>query len=293
MKMRLLVLGGTRFFGKQAVRAMVEKGYDVTIATRGQKGDDFGESIKRITINRFDAASLKEKLQGHYYDVVFDNLCYAPNDVKHLMEAMEGGMGKYIVTSSLAVYDKGIGHKEESFNPYAYPITYGERTDFSYAEGKRLVEAVCYQEYKHIPTIAVRFPVVIGKHDYTKRLYFYVEQIAKGKNFDAPGRAEPMSFITEEEAAEFLMLLIESSYVGPINGASHGEITVEKIIQMIESQAGKKACIDKKSEVYGPYSTFGNVTLDCTKAIGLGMRFRGVQEAFEEIINYDLDNFLN
>ncbi len=32
---RVLVLGGTRFFGKHLVAALLQAGYDVTIATRG------------------------------------------------------------------------------------------------------------------------------------------------------------------------------------------------------------------------------------------------------------------
>ncbi|MED1852411.1 NAD-dependent epimerase/dehydratase family protein [Brevibacillus borstelensis] len=34
---KVLVLGGTRFFGKRLVKGLVDSGYDVTIATREGK----------------------------------------------------------------------------------------------------------------------------------------------------------------------------------------------------------------------------------------------------------------
>ena len=39
---KVLVLGGTRFFGKHLVEALLQAGHDVTIATRGITEDSFG-----------------------------------------------------------------------------------------------------------------------------------------------------------------------------------------------------------------------------------------------------------
>lgn len=281
------MLGGTRFFGKQAVQALIKRGYEVTIATRGQQADEFGDGVQRIILDRTDRTSLEKALEGLTFDVVYDNICYAPNEAKALLEVMEGRMGKYIVTSSLAVYSEGEHLTEEYFAPYHYPIVYGNRNDFSYAEGKRLIEAVIYQEFK-VPAIAVRFPVVIGTHDYTRRLVFYVEHTYNETPYTALRYDEPMCFITEEEAGEFLALLAEADFVGPINAATNGSITVKEIIEMIEAKAHKKANLVESSSHIGTYSDFSNVTLDCNKAVALGMRFREVHEAFDEVITYDL-----
>lgn len=285
--MKILMLGGTRFFGKQAVQALIKRGYEVTIATRGQQVDEFGDGVQRIILDRTDRTSLEKALEGLTFDVVYDNICYAPNEAKALLEVMEGRMGKYIVTSSLAVYSEGEHLTEEYFDPYHYPIVYGNRNDFSYAEGKRLIEAVIYQEFK-VPAIAVRFPVVIGTHDYTRRLVFYVEHTYNETPYTALRYDEPMCFITEEEAGEFLALLAEADFVGPINAATNGSITVKEIIEMIEAKAHKKANLVESSSHIGTYSDFSNVTLDCHKAVALGMRFREVHEAFDEVITYDL-----
>lgn len=282
--MRVLVLGGTRFFGKKAVHCMIDKGYDVTIVTRGILKDDFGMSVNRINVDRTDAVTLNEALKDKSFDVVFDNICYAPNDIKTFFEIMGNRIGKYIVTSSLAVYEKGLNLVEEDFNPYTYEIKYGNRDDFSYGEGKRLVEAIAYQEYE-IPTIAIRFPVVIGENDYTKRLAFYVDHITNEQEFTAFGQEEPMSFITEDEAGMFISELISSNFVGPINAASQGSMTVKNIIDIIENKSQKKAKLSSNSTDIGPYSQYGNATLNTTKALEMCDVFNDVKANFEDVID--------
>ncbi|MCX7773710.1 MAG: NAD-dependent epimerase/dehydratase family protein, partial [Clostridia bacterium] len=53
--MNVLVLGGTRFFGVHLVKALLQKGHDVAIATRGNAKDAFGSRVERITIERTTA----------------------------------------------------------------------------------------------------------------------------------------------------------------------------------------------------------------------------------------------
>lgn len=41
--MQILVVGGTRYFGKYTIKALLQKGHAVTIATRGNAADPFGD----------------------------------------------------------------------------------------------------------------------------------------------------------------------------------------------------------------------------------------------------------
>ena len=70
--MKILVLGGTRFFGKHLVKKLLDN-HSVTIATRGITPDYFGESVSRITLDRTDPHSLQAALHGLEYGVVDDN----------------------------------------------------------------------------------------------------------------------------------------------------------------------------------------------------------------------------
>lgn len=227
--MNILILGGTRLFGKVLVRNLIERGHNVTIATRGLTQDSYGDLVTRIIIDRENKKSIEKALEGKYFDIIYDNLCYSPNSARDLCDVIEDKTDRYIIISSSAVYKFNKNIKEEEFNPYIYKVIYGDRNDFSYAEGKRLSEAVVFQNY-NIKTVAVRFPVVLSKDDYTKRLYSYVENNILNKSTNINNIDSNLSFISDKEAGDFLAWLSNVDYVGPINAASYGSITIKEII---------------------------------------------------------------
>jgi len=56
--MKILVLGGTRFFGVHMVKTLLDYGVEVTIATRGNAKDKFSDRVHRIKLDRTDILSL-------------------------------------------------------------------------------------------------------------------------------------------------------------------------------------------------------------------------------------------
>lgn len=287
---KVLVLGGTRFFGKVLVEHLIAEGNQVTIATRGRTKDEFASQVQRLIVDREDKISLEKALQGKVFDVVYDNICYSPNAVRDLLNVLRNSTKKYIITSSLATYKRAKNIKEEAFDPYNYPIRNGETKDFSYAEGKKLAEAVAYQEF-NIPTIAARFPVVIGENDYTKRLEFFVEHILDQTPIYIGNPKGEMCFITEEEAGGFLAWLGDLEIEGPINASCDKSITIEKLIGLVEIKLGKKAiCVPgKDAGVQDPYSVYSDSLLDSTKAKELGFKFKNVEEEIERLVQYYIE----
>lgn len=49
--MKILVIGGTRYFGIHMVNKLLEQGHEVTIATRGKTPDSYGDKVERIKHN--------------------------------------------------------------------------------------------------------------------------------------------------------------------------------------------------------------------------------------------------
>ncbi|WP_000721876.1 NAD-dependent epimerase/dehydratase family protein [Bacillus mycoides] len=283
---KILIFGGTRFFGKRLVESLLEAGHDLTIATRGLTVDPFGSTVKRAVVDREDEGQLQKILEGESYDVVYDNLCYSPNAAKIICKVLHNKVKRYIVTSSMAVYEPSLSLKESDFNPYEYPIVYGERKDFSYSEGKRLVESVLFQ-HATFPVIAVRFPVVIGENDYTKRLWFYVENIIKRKPFEVEDIEGDMSFIHEKEAGRFLAWLSSIDVSGPMNACNSGVISMREVIDFVEENTGMEAYIEAKGENIAPYNGITNCTLDNTRARELGFQFRELKLDIHNILkNY-------
>ncbi|TPV38806.1 NAD-dependent epimerase/dehydratase family protein [Bacillus dicomae] len=282
---KVLVLGGTRFFGKHLVEALLQEGYDVTIATRGITEDPFGSAVKRLTVDREDEQQLANCLEGKSYDIVYDNLCYSSNAAKIVCEVLKGKTKKYIMTSSMAIYEPALNLLEEDFNPYGYAIAYGDRNDFNYGEGKRVAEAVVFQQAT-FPVVAVRFPVVIGENDYTKRLQFYVEHIVKQESIAVDHLDGKLSFIHEEEAGQFLAWCGMKDIEGPINACSNGVVSTREIIHFIEENTGIKALVQKVGDNGAPYNELINCTLHNGKANELGFPFRELKIEIEKVLHY-------
>ena len=271
----ILVFGGTRFFGKALVQRLINKGHVVTIATRGQTKDDFGSSVKRMIVDRENKESLMKAIGNKNFDVVVDNICYSPDDAKIAIEVLAGKVGKYVVTSSMAVYEQeGNSLVEDAFDPFRYRVAKGSRYDFTYGEGKRLAEAVFFQQ-ANFPVVAVRFPVVLGKEDYSKRLFFYCDRII---NKQALHISEgELSFVLDLEAARFLEWSCENDYSGPINACSNGTISIKEIITYIEGISGEKAILSESGEE-APYNWVANYIVSNERASQLGFQFENVND---------------
>ena len=82
--MNILVIGGTRYFGKHLVSDLLRQSNNVTITTRGLTRDCYGAGVSRICVDRTDCNDIARKLSGHSYDIVYDNIAYSSNDVKLL-----------------------------------------------------------------------------------------------------------------------------------------------------------------------------------------------------------------
>lgn len=285
--MNILILGGTRLFGKVLVRNLIERGHNVTIATRGLTQDSYGDLVTRIIIDRENKKSIEKALEGKYFDIIYDNLCYSPNSARDLCDVIEDKTDRYIIISSSAVYKFNKNIKEEEFNPYIYKVIYGDRNDFSYAEGKRLSEAVVFQNY-NIKTVAVRFPVVLSKDDYTKRLYSYVENNILNKSTNINNIDSNLSFISDKKAGDFLAWLSNVDYVGPINAASYGSITIKEIIEYIEKSTGKKMIISSDG-INGKYNGIFDSNLDISRVESLGFKFNNIKEYIFNLLEYYTD----
>lgn len=269
--MKILVLGGTRFFGVHMINSLLSKGHNVTIATRGKASDPFGQKVERATVERTSSDSLAKTFSDKYFDVVCDNLAYCSNDIKYLLDNIK--CGRYIMTSSASVYfNQTLNTEECEFDPLSYPLKWCSRQDYPYDEVKRQAECALFQVYPLFSSVAVRFPFVIGEEDYTQRLYFYVEQTIQGNSMDLDNADEQLGFIHSAEAGDFLAWTTEQKFIGTINGNSFGTISLQEIINYIEQKTGKKA-IFSPNGLKGPYNGQKSFCLDINHAKNLGYEF--------------------
>lgn len=282
--MRVLVIGGTRFFGIHTVNALLAQGHDVTLATRGNSKNVFGNKVSYICIERTDPESMRNALAGHHFDIVIDKLAYCSNDIKYALDALD--CDKYIQMSSTAIYEpKHIDTKENDFNPLSKQLIWCGRFDFPYDEIKRQAEYALWQKYNHKNFIAVRYPFVIGIDDYTKRLLFYIEHTINGIPMNIDNIDCQMGYIESKEAGEFMAFLVDSDYTGAINGCSNGTISLKEVIEYVEKKCNVKAVLSADGDK-GPYNGEVEYSINTDLAKSIGYNFSNLNDWIYDLIDY-------
>ncbi|MEH7305964.1 NAD-dependent epimerase/dehydratase family protein [Neobacillus drentensis] len=283
-----LILGGTQFVGKRLVQLLLDEGIEVTIATRGITADSFCDQVSRLKISREESDSYTLAFQDKSWDVVYDQTCYSSQEALDTLKALEGKVQKYVFTSSQAVYEFGTNHKEENFNPLEFTPTLKGRREYvgyvGYQEAKRAAEAILFQQAK-VPVVAVRFPIIIGKDDYTNRLKFHVHHVKNEKAMFIEHPDFRYSFIDSEEAAKFLLMIAKSDYQGAINPGSSDDISLSEIVTLIEAHTETKAIIQLEGDP-SPYNLPGSWSVDTSRATSLGYKFTSLNPLLNRLIDF-------
>ncbi len=274
-EMNALVLGGTGFLGTRLVNALLKNGHRVSIAARGITRDAFGNRVHRIRADRTAPCSMAAALRETSYDVVYDNLAYGARDVSTVLDAVSCGL--YVMASSAAVYTLRPGLREEDFRAETYSPSRTGHENISYAEGKRAAESVLAREYASRKTLAVRFPVIMGPEDNTRRLQFYAEHLLAERPMMIDNPDSRMSFIPVEEAARLLAFAAENQVQGVLNAASEGTVSLREMLAYIEARTGKAPVLDERGDP-APYNGIGDYSLCLDRAEKSGFRFSHVRD---------------
>lgn len=287
MMKKVLVLGGTRFFGRKLVELLIAAGHDVTIVTRGQLENPFKGNVKHIMVDRRNESAFRQAVEGLNFDIVYDNICYSPNEAKAFCDIFNGRIKKLVFTSTLSTYEMdGLAKSESDFDPYNYEIRMGNVEDFTYGEGKRQAEAVFFK-YAHFPVVAVRFPIVMGLDDYTKRLHFHIERVAKGEPIGFVNTDAEMSFILAEEAASFLQWAGLNDVEGPFNATAHGSIALKDLMVLVEEATGNRAKIVLvgNDDIRSSYAIPASWYMTTNKAQEAGFVFSQLHDWLPELVD--------
>ncbi|MGH2349108.1 MAG: NAD-dependent epimerase/dehydratase family protein, partial [bacterium] len=182
--MKVLIIGGTSFFGRHLVERFMERGDAVTVFTRGRKRPAFWERVTHLRGDRTDHGTFVQTLRTLTFDAVIDNVAFQPEDVAAAVEAFRDRIGHYVLTSTGSVYDF---KRPQHFRP----LTEDEadltlRGDMEYAEGKRACEQAVHAA--PFPWTVIRPPVVQGPGDPSARGWFWIQRVADGQPVLVPQR---------------------------------------------------------------------------------------------------------
>jgi nucleoside-diphosphate-sugar epimerase len=295
MNKNILVIGGTRFFGKLLVQRLLMGGNKVTLATRGYAPDPFGDRVSRIRVDRRNELAMRTAFRDARYDIVFDQMCYSPLDAAIAARTFAGKVGRYVMTSTIDVYRGLAGGRmvEGDLKVESQPIDAGypwhdpARALESYVPGKLQAEAYLYRDGS-LPLVTARLGHVLGgQGDFTGRLAYYVDMVRAGAALRYTDEGAATSFMAPQEAARFLAWVGTQSFEGPLNGACDGALSAYDLYRKAALLLDAQPRTVKTSGQAGALSPFdypAPLALDTSRATALGYRFGHVDEWLDDAI---------
>ena len=168
--MRLLVLGGTQFVGRNFVEHALAEGHDVTLFNRGRTNAQLFPGVPRLVGDRTadgDPAGLAALTTGTW-DAAFDFSGFLPRQVAASAGLLAPSIAHYVFMSSIAVYPRtSEAGRTEDAQTVAPPAGIGEPETFTgqtygplKAACERVVEAACIGR-----ATVIRAGLVVGRGD--------------------------------------------------------------------------------------------------------------------------------
>jgi 2'-hydroxyisoflavone reductase len=292
---RLLVLGGTKFLGRAAVEAALERSHELTLFNRGETNPELFPDAEKL---RGDRDGDLSALEGREWDAVIDPSGYLPRVVRASAELLKGSVGQYVFVSSISVYREPYepGFDEDAPVFDIEPAT--ENVNEEYAE----LKAACERVVREVVPKAhanVRAGLIVGPHDPTGRFTYWPLRVAAGGAVLAPAPADrKVQFIDVRDLGAWLVRLAEERTTGTFN-AVRPAAPFKELLEACRQVAGNDADFvwaDESFLLGQDVSPWMEVPLwlpgddapflqaDVTRAVGEGLTFRPVEETVAETL---------
>jgi nucleoside-diphosphate-sugar epimerase len=243
--MKALFVGGTGVISSAVSRCAVERGIELSLLNRGQRGEFFPRGAKQIVADHRDRAAVKEALRGRSFDVVADWIAYTPEQAAADIELFSGHVGQFIFISSASAYQKPATHYliTES-TPLANPY-------WQYSRDKIACEELFMREYRErgFPVTIVRpsltygvtqIPAAVGSWDHPWTL---VDRMREGRPVIVPGDGTSLWTMTHNSdlAKGFVGLMGNVRATGHAFHITSDEVlTWDQIYGLIGAAAGAR-----------------------------------------------------
>lgn len=184
------ILGGTGQIGQATAAALLDRGWSVTLASRGGRpaADSLLERGARfVALDRSDPAALAAALRDGA-DAIIDTVAYAEAHADGLL-ALQGDVGALVVISSASVYRDAAGRSlgsqgETGFPDFPEPIRETQPTvepdDVSYA-GRKVALEQRLLELARVPVGVLRPCAIHGSHSVHPREWWFVKRMLDGR----------------------------------------------------------------------------------------------------------------
>ena len=279
--MKILFIGGTGIISTACTALALERGFDLTLLTRGKRGAAVPHGTRVLT-GDVNSPEIAARLSHEKFDVVVDWIAFTPEDIARDIKLFRGRTRQFIFISSASVYQKPPSHYliTES-TPLANP-------HWDYSRNKIACEERLMQAYRDefFPVTIVRPSLTYGEtlvplvmNSWAEMSYTAVDRMLRNKEVIVPGDGTSLWVITHNTdfAKGLVGLFGNAQAIGHAFHITSDEVlTWDQIYNIVGAAAGVEpkivhipsdfivACLpDKEGSLLGDKSL--SVVFDNTK----------------------------
>lgn len=258
--MKLLILGGTQFLGRNFAEAALAAGHELTLFNRGHHGAALFPGVEQIKGDRTQDLT---PLRGRRWDAVFDASCYLPSAARRSADLLRDAVEHYCLISTISVFPTlDASTREDSPKAQltatqieaaeALDIATGSRAGGGYGAAYGGLKALCEQEIQARfgeRALIVRPGFIVGPYDYSPRLPYWLQRMAEGGQVLAPGRPErSVRLIDARDIAEFCLRLAQVARGGVFNTTGPDGQRMGELLQSCQDACQTETSLVWRSE---------------------------------------------
>ncbi len=250
--MDVLIVGGSRFVGRQLAHRLVMRGDRVTLLNRGTHDDGLGGRVERLIADRRSDA-FDRALAGRRFDAAIDFAAYDASDAERAVRVLGDQVGHYVFISTGQLYLVREGcpspsREEDAEGPaIAAPSDPRDREGWEYGIGKREAEAVLARAFERsrCPATRLRVPMVHGPGDPYRRIAQILARLRSGEPVRVPHASAIVRHVHGPSIASiFASLLGDARTVGrALNIAPAETTTVLGVFERVARHVGASAAL--------------------------------------------------
>ncbi len=201
--MRILVLGGTVFLGRQIAERARDDEHDVTCLARGESGA-VPAGVRHVVADRADPGAY-DAVRKHEWDAVLD-VSWQPGWVRSALAALGERTRHWTYVSSCSVYASHATPGADESAPLLDPLPGGEATREQYGGAKVACEQACRDAVGDRLHIS-RAGLLAGPDDRSDRVGYWPGRFARGGDVLVPRDDGAAQLLDVRDLASFLLLV--------------------------------------------------------------------------------------
>jgi len=301
--MRILILGGTLFYGRHFTELALSRGHQVTLFTRGLHNAELFEGAER---RQGDRDGGLEALAEGEWDAVLDTCGYVPRVVHASAELLKDRVKTHAFVSSISVYS------DEATAPITEESPVGKLDDpttevvdgATYGPLKALCEDAVRNVYEERALI-IRPGLIVGPYDSSDRFTYWPWRLSRGGDVVVPDRPDQaVQIIDARDLAEWTLHALENGLTGTFHATGPAEpYRLHDMLERISAAVGGSSrlmpiSIEKLQEYEVRFWTELPLSLgdgsdatmrsDVSKIVAAGMKFRALEETAKDTLAFAL-----